>query len=123
MIRKILLGMIINGVALYFATVFLDGIMFTGGLKFFIVGGIVIGLLNAFIKPIMTIMSLPFIFFTVGLFMLVINTIIFWLTVKLVNVISIQDVSVIVDNAWTYLWASLIFGFVNWSLHIIINNK
>jgi len=123
MLKKIGLGIVLNGLALYGASYFLTDIVYTGGVKFFIVGGFVIGVLNTLIKPLMKILSFPFIFFSAGLFIIVINAIIFWLTVKLVNAISISDVSVIVSSPWTYVLAALIFGVINWILHIIIHNK
>lgn len=123
MLKKIALGIVLNGLALYLSTLFITDIAYTGGLKFFVVGGVIIGILNTFIKPIMKLLALPFIFMSAGLFIIVINAIIFWLTVKLVDVISISDVTVIIESPWTYLWAAVIFGLVNWVLHLIIHNK
>jgi len=71
----------------------------------------------------MKILSFPFVLMTAGLFILVINAIIFWLTVKLVNVISIADITVTVSSGWTYLVGAIVFGLVNWVLHLIIHNK
>jgi putative membrane protein len=123
MIKKILLGIILNGLALYMVTLMLDGIVYTGGTKFFIIAGLIIGGLNTFIKPLMKILSFPFIFMTAGFFIVVINAIIFWLTVKMVNAISILDITMVINDPWTYLWAALIFGLVNWVLHLLIHNK
>jgi putative membrane protein len=123
MLQKIIVGIVINGLALYLATKFISDVQYTGGIMFFVVGGVVIGLLNAFVKPLMKLLSFPLLLMTVGLFTFVINAIIFWLTVRVVNGISIADVSVTVTNAWTYLIAAIVFGLVNWGLHLIINNK
>jgi len=123
MIKKIILGVVLNAVALYAATYFLPDIAYTGGITFFLIGGFIIGLLNVFVKPLMKILSFPLMLMTVGLFSLVINAIIFWLTVKVVNGIHVADVSVTISSALTYLWAGVIFGLVNWVLHIFIRNK
>lgn len=123
MIKKIILGVVLNAVALYAATYFLPDIQYTGGITFFLIGGFIIGFLNVFVKPLMKILSFPLMMMTVGLFSLVINAIIFWLTVKVLNGIHVADVSVTIANAITYLWAGITFGLVNWLLHIFIRNK
>jgi len=123
MLNRIIVGVVLNGLALYLVTKFIPDVQYTGGVAFFALGGFVIGLLNAFIKPLMKILSFPLILMTVGLFILVINAIIFWLTVQAVNAISIADISVTIIQPVTYLWGALVFGIVNWVLHIIIHKK
>ena len=123
MIKKILLGIALNGLALFGVTYFLTDVQYTGGIKFFLLGGLIIGVLNTFIKPLMKLLSFPFMIMTIGLFSIIINAIIFWLTVKLVNVIHIADVTMTVSGALTYVIAALVFGIVNWLIHIIIKNK
>ncbi len=123
MVKKILLGILMNGLALYGVTLLLSDVQYTGEISFFLLGGLIIGFLNAFIKPVMRLLSLPLIFLTVGLFSWVINIIIFWLTVQIINVIQIGGVSAHVGGALTYLLAAVVFAIVNWFLHLIIRNK
>jgi putative membrane protein len=123
MIKKIIIGVLLNAAALYVVTWFLKDIQYTGGFKFFILAGFGIGILNIFVKPLMKILSFPLMIMTVGLFSLVINAIIFWLTMKLVNGIHFQDVSVNISSAVTYLIAGVVFGLGNWVLHLFIRNK
>jgi len=123
MLKKIIIGVVLNALAMYLVTKFFHDIQYTGGMVFFVVSGAVIGVLNTFVKPLMKLLSFPLVLMTVGLFTLVINAIIFWLTVKVVNAMSIADVTVVISSAWTYIWAALVFGLVNWGLHVIIHNK
>ncbi len=123
MLHKVIVGIVLNGLALYLVTKFVPNIEYTGGIYFFLIGGVVIGTLNTFVKPLMKLLSFPFVLMTAGLFILVINAIIFWLTVKLVNVIDIAGVTVNVTDPWTYVIAAIAFGLVNWVLHLIIHNK
>ena len=123
MMKKIIIGVFFNAVALYVVTLLLPDISYTGGLRFFVLGGLVIGFLNTFIKPFMKILSIPLIISTIGLFIFVLNAIIFWLTVKAINGINLADVSVTIEGPWNYLIASIIFGLVNWGLHVMIHNK
>ncbi len=124
MFKKILVGVVFDGLALFAVTKLVTDLQYTGGWMFFLIGGVIIGVLNAFVKPLMKILSFPIVLLTAGLFSLVINVVIFWLTVKLVNGIHFSGVTVIVGSVWTYFIAALIFGIVNWILHILVpNNK
>ncbi len=123
MLKKIIIGVILNSVALYAVTYFLTDIKYTGGIKFFLIGGLIIGVLNVFVKPLMKLLSFPLMIMTVGLFTLVINAIIFWLTMKVVNGIHVSEVSVVISSTLTYVIAGLVFGIVNWVLHLFIHNK
>lgn len=73
---------------------------------------VVLAFLNTIVKPILTILSLPITFFTLGLFLLVINAIIILFADKLVDGFK-------VNGFWTALWFSLILSVVNGLLEII----
>lgn len=123
MLKKIILGIILNGIALYGVTLILSDIQYIGGVKFFLVAGLIIGFLNIFVKPLMKLLSFPLVILTIGIFTLVINAIIFWLTMKITNGIHLADVGVTITQPATYFIAALVFGLVNWFLHILIRNK
>lgn len=73
---------------------------------------IVLAFLNTIVKPILTILSLPITFFTLGLFLLVINALIILFADKLVDGFK-------VDGFWTALWFSLVLSVVSGLLEII----
>ncbi len=50
-----------------------------------LVVAVVLGLLNALLKPILTLLSFPLLFLTFGLFSVFINAFVFWLTARLVK--------------------------------------
>jgi len=123
MLKKILLGIVLNSLALFVVTKLVTDLQFTGGLLFFVIGGTIIGVLNTFVKPLMKLLSFPLVLFSAGLFIFVINVIIFWLTVKAINGIHFSDVTVMVNSVWTYFIAAFIFAIINWILHILVPNK
>ncbi|TRX03586.1 phage holin family protein [Candidatus Methylobacter oryzae] len=55
-----------------------------------LIGAIVLGLVNAIVRPLMVILTLPFTIFSFGLFLLVINALMLWLVAALVPGIRIQ---------------------------------
>jgi putative membrane protein len=77
---------------------------------------IVLSFLNTIIKPILIILSLPITVFTLGFFLLVINSFIILFANKLVVGFS-------VDGFWTAFWFSLILSFVTSFLDLIFSPK
>ena len=72
MIRA-LLQVVLNGVALLIAAHLIPGIVYTGDLWYLLIAGLVLGLINLVVKPIVSFFSFPLILVTLGLFYLVIN--------------------------------------------------
>lgn len=67
---------------------------------------LVLSFLNSIVKPILTLLSLPITFFTLGFFLLVINAIMILFADKLVDGFK-------VDGFWTAFWFSLILSIIN----------
>ena len=76
----VLLRLLINAAALWVATRLVSGITYTGdGVSLFGVA-LVFGVLNVLIKPVLFLLSLPFVILTLGLFTLVLNALMLMLT-------------------------------------------
>ncbi len=80
---NIILRIMINALSIGIAVKVIDGITFTGEWWKMIIIGAVFGVVNAFIKPMITFFALPLIIFTLGLFTLFINTLMLIITVEL----------------------------------------
>lgn len=118
MTMNFLLKLLISAIAVMITAYFLDGV--TMGNNQFVTTGspqvnklitallvaIVLAFLNSIVKPILTLLSLPITFFTLGLFLLVINAIIILFADKLVDGFK-------VDGFWTALWFSLVLSLVS----------
>jgi putative membrane protein len=122
-IKKIILGIVLNGLALYVLLQVVEEITYTGGVKFFVIGGLVLGILNLIVKPIFKIVTFPLIFLTGGLFLIVINALILWFLSYFLGVIEFRDVTLTFPNVGSYVIGGLVFGVVNWIAHLIIKNK
>ncbi|MCK9272521.1 phage holin family protein [Candidatus Gracilibacteria bacterium] len=109
---KIIISILFNALILYAITFFLPGITADGGLKLFFVGGVVLGMLNFFVKPFLKLFGLPFIIFTFGLFILVINGIILFLLEKIILILNIEGVSFSI-NGLNFVIAVAIFTIFN----------
>jgi len=80
------------------------------------IAAIVLGLVNALIRPILSLLSLPITILTLGLFSLVINALMFWLASKLVPGFHVANFS-------AAFWGSLVFWLVSWLTNVLIFKK
>lgn len=77
---KFILRWAINAIALYLAVLILPGIDLKSGLVSIIWLALIFGVINALFGPLLKFLTCPLILLTLGLFTLVINTFLFWLT-------------------------------------------
>jgi putative membrane protein len=109
MFRKLIIRIVINAIALYATAYFIEGIEFKGGLLQLLIAGLVLGLLNAFVKPVLKFLSCPLIILTLGLFYFIINMIMLYLVSYFVPGYHIQT--------WlAALLGSILVSIVNWIL-------
>ena len=99
-----------NGVALWVASLLLDGIEFggTGTQKLITILGVavVFGLVNAVVKPLLKLISLPLVILTLGLFLIVINALMLSLTSWLSGVIGLDF------TVQSFFWDAVLGGII-----------
>lgn len=107
--RYLLLRLVLNCVSIYAAARLVDGVALAEPWAWWqlILVGVVFGLLNAFAKPIVTFLALPALILTLGLFYLVINALILWMTPLLAPVLVVQ-------GFWAALKGGIVISVVNW---------
>ena len=94
-----------NSTALYLANQTIEGFVFRGDYKDYLVAGALLTLLNLALKPILKILVGPLIWLTLGLFTLVINGAIIWVVDYFLDFMAIQDYMALI---WTTVIVSLI---------------
>ena len=77
---RVLLRLLVNAAALWVAVRFVPGISYTGTPLVLLGVALVFGVLNTVVKPIVTLLSLPAVVLTLGVFLLVINALMLWFT-------------------------------------------
>jgi putative membrane protein len=75
-----LLRLLVNAAALWVAVQLVPGVTFVGRPIHLLGVALVFGVLNAFVRPILLLMSLPLLVITLGLFTFIVNAILLWLT-------------------------------------------
>lgn len=105
---SLLLRLILNALAVILVSYIVPGVQVNGFFTAFITA-FVIGLINAVIRPILLVLSLPINILTLGLFTLVINALMFWLASALVPGFQVAGFGAALIGAlvfWLVSWAS-----------------
>lgn len=80
---RFLLRILVYAAAVWIAVVLIDGLNFEGEPLGYLGVAVVMAGVNAIIKPVVRLLSLPFIVLTLGLFLLAVNTFLFWLVIAI----------------------------------------
>lgn len=100
----------------WLAVKFVPGVEFQGEIKYLIMAGAFLGLINFFIKPIIRIVTLPLRVLTLGLFGLVVNMAIIWF-------ISIAFPELVIQGIVPLFWTTLIVWLVGYFLGFSSSRK
>jgi putative membrane protein len=104
---RALVQIALNGVAVLIAAYLVPGITYDGSYLYLLLVGLVIGLINLFVKPIVTFFSFPLIVVTLGLFYLVINGLMLYLADALLDGLN-------VDGCLPAILGGLVVAVCNW---------
>jgi putative membrane protein len=120
-----LLRAALTGFALWVVTLIVPGISFVGGdstvqeVGIIFVVALIFGLVNAIIKPIVQIISIPLYILTLGLIHIVINALMLsitsWITENTTHWGLYID-----DFWWTAIWAAIVLSIVSWLLSLVV---
>ena len=108
---RALVGWGVNIVALLLIDGIFDGVEI-GRWGPILLGAAVLALANAFVKPVLTILTFPIILITLGLFYFVLNIAMLALAEWIAPDFSI-------DGFWTYVGATIVVWLVNWALYAL----
>jgi putative membrane protein len=126
-----LLGWLLtNAVALAVACQLFDGIGFSSGatsgwaevqdkLGPLLFVALILGLVTAFVSPVLKVLSIPFILLTLGLFLLVINALMLLFTEWLAGLF---DLDFYVDGFWNAVGGSIVITIVTWLVGLVLDS-
>ncbi|MEQ9401276.1 MAG: phage holin family protein [Longimicrobiales bacterium] len=103
--RNFIVRLVVNALALSVAAYIVPGIRLTGGAGSLLLVAFVFGLVNAVLKPILLILSLPFLLLTLGLFAFVVNGLLLMITAALTEHLA-------VSGLWAAVLGSIVISLV-----------
>ena len=80
---------------------------------------LVFGLVNAFIRPLVTLLTCPLVILTLGLFTFVINAVMLWLTVQMGETLG-ASFTCSPSFFWDYLVGAFVLSIVSWGLSLVV---
>lgn len=117
MIRKFILRWMVNFLGLWAAAELMTGsIDYNDKLRVLIIAALIFSLVNAVIRPLVVLLSLPAIVLTLGLFTLVINAFMLFLVTKIYPAFQLR-------SFWTAVLATVIIWVVNYLLTDLLEPK
>ena len=106
-----LIRLVVNALALIAVAYVVPGIH-VSGIGGALIAALILGIVNAILRPILIILSLPLELITLGLFTLVINALLFWL-------VGALHVGLDVDGFWPAFWGAIVMAIVSWILSLL----
>ncbi len=119
MVRRILLRLLINAIALWVAVQIVPGIHADKPLTIIIVA-LIFGVVNAILRPVVAFFTCPMILFTLGLFIFVINAVMLWLTSWVAG--SLDLGFSIEGGFWPAFWGALVISVVSLAISLVIKD-
>lgn len=110
-----LIRLVVTGVAVLVASHIVPG-MEIDSLASGVVGVLVLAFLNALVRPLLYLLSAPFIVVTLGLFMVIINA-------GLLKVVSVVVKGFHVEGFWAAFWGALLISVVSGLLNVFISER
>jgi putative membrane protein len=108
-----LIRLIVNAVALVIVAYFLPGVSVTGPIGA-LIAAFVLGIVNAILRPILIILTLPIQIVTLGLFTFIINAVLFYW-------VGHWGIGLIVDGFWPAFWGAIVLGIVSFLLSSLLS--
>lgn len=117
---RFLIRLLINAAALWVAARLIPGISYEGDWLTLVLIALVFGLLNAFVRPILGLLTCPLQILTLGLFTLVLNAIMLLLTSAVSNALGLRfDVA----GFWPALLGSIVISVVSIALSALVRDE
>lgn len=115
---RFIIQIVINAIALYVSASFAPGAVAPANAWDLLIAALVFGLLNAIVRPILSILTCPAYILTLGLFTFVMNVFILWILQRITGAIVWGDF-------WQTMVAGLIVSIVSWMLNLLLfgNNE
>ena len=114
------LRLLVNAAALWVATRIVPGVTYSGDVLPFVGVALVFGIVNAIIRPITKLLTLPIILVTLGIFIFVINGLMLWLTSSIAASLGL---GFHVSGFWAAFFGALVVSIVSMVLSMFIGSS
>ncbi|GAB3204838.1 phage holin family protein [Marinactinospora thermotolerans] len=122
---SVIIRIIVNAIALWAAVLLVDGVDIettttAGAIGVYLVVGVIFGLVNAVIKPIVKTVGCAFYVLTLGLIALVVNALLLLLTAWIAGLLGVPFT---VSGFWPAFFGAIIIAVVSWLLSLFVGGR
>ena len=114
---RLILLWILNAVALLAVAWLLPNSIHVASFGSALLAALILGLVNALVRPVLLVLTLPVTLLTLGLFIFVLNGLMFWLAGSLIE-------GFVVAGFWPAVFGSMVYSVVSWALSgLLVSGK
>jgi putative membrane protein len=119
-LMPLLIRLLVNAAALWVATQIVTGVTYSGAVLPFLAVALVFGVVNALIRPVLRFVTFPLIIITFGIFALVVNGLMLWLTSALAGSLGL---GFHVRGFAAAFWGALVVSIVSTLLGLFVRDR
>jgi putative membrane protein len=117
---KLLLRLVINAIALWAAVQLVPGLSHEGDAVTLLIIALIFGVVNALVRPLLILLTCPLIVVTLGLFVLVVNTILLSLTIWVSS--DLLNLGLTSNSFWATFFGALVISIVSGLLSLLLKD-
>jgi putative membrane protein len=117
---RLLIRLLVNAAALWVATQIVTGVTYRGDVLPFLGVALVFGVVNSLIRPVLKFFTFPLIILTFGIFALIVNALMLWLTSTLAGTLGL---GFHVGGFWAAFWGALVVSVVSTLLNFLLRER
>jgi putative membrane protein len=110
-----LIRIVVNALAIWLATEIVPGIEARSATTV-LAAALVLGVINAIVRPILLVLTLPLTLVTLGLFLFVLNALCLWLTSAIVPGLDVR-------GFWPAFWGALLVSALSWTVNGFVSDR
>jgi putative membrane protein len=116
---RLFIRLLVNAIALWAAVFIVPGLTYDGSGVSLLIIALIFGVVNALVRPIIVLLTCPLVILTLGLFILIINTIMFSLTIWLSSVFGLGLDS---TGFWSTFFGALVISVVSGVMSAVLKD-
>ena len=115
-ILSFLISLLLGGLGVMLVARLLSGFVVSGGFGSYILVGLVYGVLKMLLQKVLIVVTLPMVVLSLGLFILVINAFLLWLTDKLMKRFEVRGMG-------SLFLGALLLSLIDWGFQLLLRNS
>jgi putative membrane protein len=114
-VTRFIIRALIAALGLWLASEIVPGIAAPGGWISLLIAALLLGVVNAVVRPIVFVLTLPLTVVTLGLFLLIVNA-------AMLGLVGLLLKGFVVDGLWAGIFGSVVVGVVSWLGHLLMGD-